>query len=52
NSRIAHIDSLTGLPNRRQFFERLETAVARNKGGGRFYVGILDLDGFKPVNDV
>ncbi|MCB9999439.1 MAG: EAL domain-containing protein [Methylobacteriaceae bacterium] len=52
NSRIAHIDSLTGLPNRRQFFERLEAAVARNFDGGRFYVGILDLDGFKPVNDV
>jgi len=52
NSRLAHIDSLTGLPNRRQFFERLEVAVARNARGARVYVGILDLDGFKPVNDV
>lgn len=52
NSRLAHVDSLTSLPNRRQFFERLETAVARNAEGARVYVGILDLDGFKPVNDV
>jgi len=52
NSRLAHVDSLTGLPNRRQFFERLEEAVACNAEGQRVYVGILDLDGFKPVNDV
>lgn len=52
NSRLAHVDSLTGLPNRREFFDRLETAVARNAPGRRVYVGILDLDGFKPVNDV
>lgn len=52
NSRLAHVDSLTGLPNRRQFFERLDQAIARNAPGARVYVGILDLDGFKPVNDV
>lgn len=52
NSRLANIDSLTGLPNRREFFDRLESAVARNAPGKRVYVGILDLDGFKPVNDV
>jgi len=52
NSRLAHVDSLTGLPNRRRFFERLEEAVARNGDGARVFVGILDLDGFKPVNDV
>ncbi|MCC0005907.1 MAG: EAL domain-containing protein [Methylobacteriaceae bacterium] len=52
NARLAHIDSLTGLPNRRQFFEHLEAAVAGNPAGARVYVGVLDLDGFKPVNDV
>ncbi len=52
NARLAHVDSLTGLPNRRQFFEQLDAAVARNAEGASVYVGILDLDGFKPVNDV
>ncbi|MFT4097765.1 MAG: EAL domain-containing protein [Rhodoblastus sp.] len=52
NARLAYVDSLTGLPNRRQFFERLEAAVARNAPGAHVHVGILDLDGFKPVNDV
>jgi len=53
NLRLANQDSLTGLPNRRQFFTTLEgamnQAVAEEK---RLAVGILDLDGFKPVNDL
>ncbi|WP_248799866.1 putative bifunctional diguanylate cyclase/phosphodiesterase [Pseudomonas sp. MWU13-2105] len=53
NLRLANQDSLTGLPNRRQFFTTLERAmsqaIAREK---RLAVGILDLDGFKPVNDL
>ncbi|WP_443747924.1 putative bifunctional diguanylate cyclase/phosphodiesterase [Asticcacaulis solisilvae] len=52
NFRIANIDSLTDLPNRRWFFANLEEfhrqAAARKT---RFAVGIIDLDGFKPVND-
>lgn len=52
NGRLANTDSLTGLPNRRSFVARLEetveTALAK---GGRFGVGVIDLDGFKPVND-
>jgi diguanylate cyclase (GGDEF)-like protein len=53
NFRLANLDSLTGLPNRRQFFARLDEAfqLARTKGH-RLAVGILDLDGFKPVNDI
>lgn len=52
NSRLAHTDALTGLPNRRSFVARLEETVARVSGaGGRFGVGVIDLDGFKPVND-
>ncbi|MGW1467281.1 putative bifunctional diguanylate cyclase/phosphodiesterase [Streptomyces sp. NPDC001493] len=43
-------DALTGLPNRTLFFERLEKAVAA-KGGTRFGLCYLDLDGFKAIND-
>ncbi|XUY28295.1 putative bifunctional diguanylate cyclase/phosphodiesterase [Agrobacterium sp. rho-8.1] len=53
NLRLANIDSLTGLPNRRAFFQHLadafESAKAENK---RLAVGVIDLDGFKPVNDL
>lgn len=53
NFRLANLDSLTDLSNRRQFFSHLEDmfAAARSKGT-RLAVGVLDLDGFKPVNDV
>lgn len=53
NKRLADRDSLTGLPNRRYFFHHLTAEVdeARHMGG-RLAVGILDLDGFKPVNDL
>jgi len=47
---LALQDPLTGLPNRRRFVEAL-AAVARQRDG-RDAVIILDLDGFKPVNDV
>lgn len=50
--RLANLDVLTGLPNRRQFFARLQRATdAAAACGGRFAVGVIDLDGFKPVND-
>ena len=49
---LAYYDSLTGLPNRRLFQERLQQAVtaARHRG---HQVGLLflDLDRFKQVND-
>ncbi|CAO4166913.1 EAL domain-containing protein [Methylorubrum populi] len=52
NGRLARIDALTGLPNRRSFVTRLEAAIARAAAGnGHLSVGVLDLDGFKPVND-
>jgi diguanylate cyclase (GGDEF)-like protein/PAS domain S-box-containing protein len=45
-------DSLTGLPNRAAFVERLQEAFASGKRGGRgFAVLYLDLDRFKEVND-
>ena len=49
NARIAVSDALTGLPNRRQFFAEIEEM---GKGDEDFVVVVLDLDGFKTVNDV
>ncbi len=46
---LAHFDALTGLPNRRHFFSVLEETL---QGADRFDLGLIDLDGFKPVNDV
>ncbi|MDR3464987.1 MAG: EAL domain-containing protein [Xanthobacteraceae bacterium] len=52
NFRLANLDSLTELPNRRRFFAELARAFAKAKDNGtRLAVGIIDLDGFKPVND-
>jgi diguanylate cyclase (GGDEF)-like protein len=45
--RVLH-DSLTGLPNRTLFMERMEHAIARE---GCFSILYVDLDGFKAVND-
>ena len=45
-------DQLTGLPNRRLFYDRLETALARlRRSQGRLSLLYLDLDKFKEVND-
>jgi diguanylate cyclase (GGDEF)-like protein len=49
---LARTDSVTGLPNRAAFLERLDLAVARaRRGAGPFAVLYLDLDQFKDVND-
>lgn len=51
-SQLATTDSLTGLPNRRHFDERLEDALARAR---RFdeplCLIMLDVDKFKTIND-
>jgi diguanylate cyclase (GGDEF)-like protein len=53
NQRLANLDALTHLPNRRQFFLHVEQQLARAKKTAEpFAVGIIDLDNFKPVNDV
>jgi diguanylate cyclase (GGDEF)-like protein len=50
--RIADTDPLTGLANRRAFLRLLEGLSARTeKGGGSFALAMVDLDGFKPIND-
>lgn len=49
---LAFFDSLTGLPNRALFLDRLETAVQQQqRGGGGLALLYVDLDGFKYVND-
>jgi diguanylate cyclase (GGDEF)-like protein/PAS domain S-box-containing protein len=49
---LARTDSLTGLPNRPAFLERLNLEFARAKrGANQFAVHYLDLDHFKDVND-
>ncbi|BBK36940.1 hypothetical protein STAQ_20180 [Allostella sp. ATCC 35155] len=47
--RLAHHDTLTGLPNRTMFRERLEARLA--VPDGRSALLFVDLDGFKLVND-
>jgi diguanylate cyclase (GGDEF)-like protein len=51
-SRQAYSDTVTGLPNRRALDERLEdeTSTAR-RNNSSFAVIMMDLDGFKEVND-
>jgi diguanylate cyclase (GGDEF)-like protein len=51
-SRQAYSDTLTGLPNRRALDERLEEEVlAARRNNYSFAVIMMDLDGFKDVND-
>ena len=51
-SRQAYSDTLTGLPNRRALDERLEEEVqSARKNNYSFAVVMMDLDGFKEVND-
>ncbi|WP_346895972.1 EAL domain-containing protein [uncultured Roseibium sp.] len=53
NHRLANLDSLTDLPNRRRFFsefkEKHHLAAA---GKAPLVIGLIDLDGFKAVNDM
>ncbi len=51
--REAHHDVLTGLANRALFSRLLEHGLAMSERTGRYLAVLyLDLDGFKPVNDV
>lgn len=49
---LSQRDGLTGLSNRRYFFERLEQELAnQSRSGDRLCVVMLDADYFKRVND-
>ena len=51
-SRLARVDALTGLPNRRQLQERLMEAIARASRTQRpLAMMFLDVDHFKSIND-
>ena len=51
---MARHDALTGLPNRRVLTDEIVSAIARRTrhGGSACAVLLLDLDRFKPVNDI
>ena len=48
---LADTDPLTGLPNRRVLADRLDQEIQRAGPDSTFALALLDLDGFKPVND-
>jgi diguanylate cyclase (GGDEF)-like protein len=49
---IAYVDSLTGLANRRLFEDEMRQRIeVITRGGGCFTLLLIDLDGFKKIND-
>jgi len=49
---LAYFDSVTGLPNRHLFFDRLGQAIKQaGRSNAGFALHMLDLDNFKEVND-
>ncbi|MEO5806578.1 diguanylate cyclase [Devosia sp.] len=49
--RKAHEDDLTGLKNRRYAYSALNDLIATSAAGQTIFVGIVDADHFKKVND-
>ena len=52
NLELATVDPLTGLRNRRGFFQALDQAILDDHNSYSIGVGLLDIDGFKPINDI
>jgi diguanylate cyclase (GGDEF)-like protein/PAS domain S-box-containing protein len=51
-ARLAYFDSLTGLPNRQSFLDRVDREVLRaRQRHKKLAVLFMDLDGFKTIND-
>jgi diguanylate cyclase (GGDEF)-like protein len=52
NRRLAMLDALTELPNRRYAFRRLASLAARHRRtGDQFGAVVVDVNGFKAIND-
>ncbi|WP_299322071.1 diguanylate cyclase [Parasphingopyxis sp.] len=49
--RLAHTDALTSLANRRAIMDALDEADAEARDGTGYAIAILDLNGFKQIND-
>ncbi|MBC9031180.1 EAL domain-containing protein [Sphingomonas sp. JC676] len=50
---LAYQDGLTGLPNRRQYEDALQAAIsAPPRAGAAHAIFLIDLNGFKQINDV
>ena len=53
NFRLANLDMLTELPNRRSFFQQFDALLEKSRETGEtFVVALIDLDGFKAINDL
>ena len=49
---LSHYDTVTHLPNRTLFWERLDTAIVRaQRLGKKISLIVFDLDGFKKINE-
>jgi diguanylate cyclase (GGDEF)-like protein len=49
--KLASVDPLTEVANRRAFLEGVEAALVDSRSNGAIAIALLDLDGFKPIND-
>jgi diguanylate cyclase (GGDEF)-like protein len=52
NQKLASEDPLTSLPNRRSFISLIDENILHAQSDESFAVGLIDLDGFKGVNDL
>lgn len=50
--RLARHDPLTGLPNRRRFLEEFNARVSEAGANDQCALFVVDLDYFKPINDL
>lgn len=51
-TQLAMHDSLTGLPNRQHFYDRINQLLKEvDENGGQLACMMLDIDKFKPIND-